>query len=56
MSVDRTQARPTATYEGAAHTPGTKEDMDAYRAEIFGIYCLLICIKYICIHENITDG
>ena len=42
--------------KGAAHTPGTKEEMDAYRAEIFGIYCLLICIKYICLHESITEG
>ena len=39
--------------KGAAHTPGTREEMDAYRAKIFGIYCILTCLKYICEREKL---
>ena len=42
--------------KGAAHTPGHDEDLDAYRSEVFGIYCILICLKYICDHFKITKG
>ena len=42
--------------KGAAHTPGHADDLDAYRSEVFGIYCILICLKYICERFNITTG
>ena len=30
--------------------------MDAYRAELHGIYCILICLKYLCETYVITKG
>ena len=42
--------------KGAAHTPGHDEDLDAYRSEVFGIYCILICLKYVCDRFNIKKG
>ena len=30
--------------------------MDAYRAELYGIYCILLSIKYISEHHGIDDG
>ena len=31
--------------KGAAKTPGNRRNMDAYRAELHGIYCILYCMK-----------
>ena len=42
--------------KGAALTPGAPTSMDAYRAELHGIYCILICLKYICNTYNIIHG
>ena len=36
--------------------PGNDDEMDAYRAKIFGIYCVLICTKYILQTYNIRNG
>ena len=33
-----------------------KESMDAYRAEIFGIYCIMMCVYSLCTRFNITKG
>ena len=42
--------------KGASHTSGNDDELDAYRAEIFGIYCVLICIKYILQTYDIDNG
>ena len=42
--------------KGAAKTPGNHDNMDAYRAELHGIYCILHYIHNICTHFNITTG
>ena len=34
--------------KGAAHTPGYDGSMDPYRAELFGIYCVLLCVYKLC--------
>ena len=34
--------------KGAAKTPGNTQHMDAYRAELHGIYCILYCMKTLC--------
>ena len=39
--------------KGATHTPGTKIKMGAYRAEMFGMYCILLCLYYICLTYNV---
>ena len=41
--------------KGASQTPGNCTDMDAYRAELYGIYCILLSIKYISKHHGIED-
>ena len=42
--------------KGAAHTPGQGDDMDAYRSELFGIYCIMVCLKYVCMSFRVTRG
>ena len=42
--------------KGASQTPGNGTDMDAYRAELYGIYCILLSVKYISEHFQIRDG
>ena len=39
--------------KGAADTPRHEDDLDAYRSKVFGIYCILICMKYICEHFSL---
>ena len=42
--------------KGSAQAPGDLEDMDAYRAETFGLYCTLLIIKHICDYFQIQEG
>ena len=42
--------------KGASQTPGNGTDMDAYRAELYGIYCILLCMKYICDEYKLQTG
>jgi hypothetical protein len=42
--------------KGVSHTPGNDDDTDEYRDEIFGIYCIMVCLKYICEHFEIKKG
>ena len=42
--------------KGASQTPGNETDMDAYRAELYGIYCILLSIKYIIDYFQIDGG
>ena len=42
--------------KGTLHTPGNDDNMDAYHAEFFAIYCILICLKYIAEAHSIQSG
>ena len=42
--------------KGAAQTPDAHDRMDANRAELHGIYCILYCIYNICNKLLITTG
>ena len=42
--------------KGASQTPSNGTDMDAYRAELYDIYCILLSVKYIADYFQIPDG
>ena len=42
--------------KGASQTPGHRDHMDAYRAEVYGIYCILLYIHTVCHKFNMTTG
>jgi hypothetical protein len=46
----------TARVKGWGQTPGSITDMDAYRAEVHGIYSLPLLIKIQCNYYKITTG
>ena len=50
ITDDRTKIR------GTAQAPGTGEEMEAYRAELFGLYCLLFFINLYCDYYQIDNG
>ena len=50
ITDDRTKIK------GAAQAPGTGEEMEAYRAELFKLYCLLLFINLYCDYYQIDNG
>ena len=42
--------------KGASQIPGTPTNMDAYRAELHGIYCILLFAKVLCKKYSINNG
>ena len=51
-----TDKHTTTKLKGSTQVPGGHVNMEAYRAELFGLYCILLFIKLYCQYFNIEKG
>jgi hypothetical protein len=47
---------PSGRIVEAVTAPDTAKDQSAYRSELTGIYCILLCAKKLCEYFKITQG